>query len=164
MIHRYREQKYNARGRGIEWSLTYEEWLKIWTDSGKLHLRGRKGGGYVMARFGDVGPYSVENVSIVPFEQNSSEANKGKSISEEHRRKLTGRTSEQQLQMYAERPELAAQRSILSKEMWKNESTRKRHKESMDRHWATISPEQRAAWGRAISEGKRRKRNGPKHN
>lgn len=65
MIHRYREQKYNARGRGIEWSLTYEEWLKIWTDSGKLHLRGRKGGGYVMARFGDVGPYSVDRKSVV---------------------------------------------------------------------------------------------------
>lgn len=45
------------QGRGFE--LTFEQWLSIWKKSGHLHERGRGRGKYVMARFGDRGPYAV---------------------------------------------------------------------------------------------------------
>jgi hypothetical protein len=38
--------------------------MKVWEESGKLHLRGHGKDKYCMARHNDVGPYSPENVSI----------------------------------------------------------------------------------------------------
>lgn len=61
----FRTQKSNARRRGIEWNLSFCEWWKIWQESGKWPERGLSKGGYVMARFGDVGPYSVGNVEFI---------------------------------------------------------------------------------------------------
>ncbi len=70
----YWQQKRDARvKRGIEFLLTYDEWLKIWEESGRLHERGTRRGMYVMARFGDKGPYAVGNVKIITHEQNCSE-------------------------------------------------------------------------------------------
>lgn len=66
-------QRARAKNRGIEWMFTFEEWLAIWETSGKLHLRGRGVGKYVMSRFGDVGPYSPTNVEISPYEKNASD-------------------------------------------------------------------------------------------
>src|SRR5215469_18965083 len=45
-----------AKQRGIEFLLTFQEWLAIWHDSGKWAERGCKQGQYCMARFGDKGP------------------------------------------------------------------------------------------------------------
>ena len=64
-------QKHNAIRRGIEFRLTYEEWLEIWGD--KLPLRGRTKGCYVMARHGDQGAYEIGNVKIIPREENDRE-------------------------------------------------------------------------------------------
>jgi hypothetical protein len=75
---RFVEQKEGARRRGIGWELAYWQWLQIWQDSGHLHERGARGGCWVMARNGDVGPYSEENVRIVRCETNSGEAQKPK--------------------------------------------------------------------------------------
>lgn len=66
-------QKKMAKGRRIKFLLTFEQWLKIWTDSGHLHERGRGRGKYCMARFKDRGPYSVRNVRIILFTENSGE-------------------------------------------------------------------------------------------
>lgn len=66
----YGAQQRAAKRRGIGWQLTYEQWLTIWTDSGHLHERGCKAGQYVMARVGDVGPYSQQNVFIQLHSQN----------------------------------------------------------------------------------------------
>lgn len=63
-------QKARAAKRGIEFLLTFEEWLKIWTASGHLHERGKFKHQYCMARHGDCGPYAVGNVSIVTMEEN----------------------------------------------------------------------------------------------
>ncbi|WP_175952838.1 hypothetical protein [Burkholderia sp. BCC0405] len=71
---KFKSQRGRAKNRGIAWDLTFEEWLKIWIDSGKMHLRGRGAGTYVMARIGDKGPYSVENVFICTNAQNVSDA------------------------------------------------------------------------------------------
>lgn len=69
----YRRQKDHARSRNIQFLLTYEEWLKIWLDSGHFHERGRQKGQYCMARLGDKGPYAVGNVKIILHQDNNRE-------------------------------------------------------------------------------------------
>jgi hypothetical protein len=66
-----------ARQRGIEFLLTMEEWVTIWRESGHLHERGRGRGKYVMARYGDQGPYAVGNVKIITHSENCSEGMRG---------------------------------------------------------------------------------------
>lgn len=69
----FREQKRNARTRGIEWHMTVAEWWDVWQKSGKWPQRGR-GQGYCMGRKGDCGPYSVDNVYICTIGQNFSDS------------------------------------------------------------------------------------------
>lgn len=66
-------QRANSGQRGIDFLLSYEEWLGIWVASGKLSKRGRGKNKYVMARFGDKGPYAVGNVKIITSSKNLSE-------------------------------------------------------------------------------------------
>lgn len=73
----FRDQKNNARARGIEFILTFEEWMFVWKQSGKLLQRGLGKGKYCMARIGDVGPYAIDNIKIIRFEDNSSEGSLG---------------------------------------------------------------------------------------
>lgn len=73
---KYRQQARQASQRGLGWFFTFETWLHMWEASGKLHLRGKGAGKYVMARRGDVGPYSPENCFICPFEQNIRDGHK----------------------------------------------------------------------------------------
>lgn len=68
---RYSKQKENAKRRGIPFLLTYDEWWKIWEDSGKWDQRGNKIGSYVMSRQNDEGFYAIGNVYITPFTANS---------------------------------------------------------------------------------------------
>lgn len=68
-LKRFRQQWVGAKRRGIPWQITFTQWWKIWTDSGKWEQRGR-GSKFVMARFGDVGPYAVGNVEIITGAQN----------------------------------------------------------------------------------------------
>ena len=67
----YNIQKQNARKRKIEFHLTYEQWLEIWGE--KISLRGVGRGKYCMARNNDKGPYSIDNVRIILFEDNNKE-------------------------------------------------------------------------------------------
>jgi hypothetical protein len=71
---RYAEQEYRAKQRKIDWLFTFESWWQMWQDSGKWAERGRKLGQYCMARKGDIGPYSPDNVEIILIEQNLSDA------------------------------------------------------------------------------------------
>ena len=64
-------QRRRALERGIEWLFTFEQWLYVWEQSGHLAERGRTKGKYCMARKGDKGPYSIDNIEIIPFEQNN---------------------------------------------------------------------------------------------
>lgn len=81
-IHRYSALK------SVGFELTFEEWLKIWMDSGHWHERGRGKDRYVMARFGDKGPYKVGNVKIITLSENTTEGQLGHGCSTEHRAKL----------------------------------------------------------------------------
>lgn len=72
-VGRYYTQMRNAGKRGIEWQLTLAEWWEIWDSSGMYERRGLNAGQYVMARFGDVGPYSAKNVYITKSSENIKE-------------------------------------------------------------------------------------------
>ena len=72
------KHKGRAKERNIPFLLTFEEWWKIWEDSGYWHERGHRKGQYVMARFGDKGPYATWNVKIITNRENSKEGNIGK--------------------------------------------------------------------------------------
>lgn len=58
----YRTQKCNAKKRGIDFLLTFDEWWSLWKDY--FHMRGRGANGLCMARHNDCGAYSIENVYI----------------------------------------------------------------------------------------------------
>ena len=53
---KFQQQKYMAKRRGIEFLFTFEEWIKMWEDSGKWNERGRGAKKYCMARHNDIGP------------------------------------------------------------------------------------------------------------
>ena len=89
----YYSQGRSASKRRIEYLLTFDEWLKVWIDSGKLEQRGAKSGCYVMSRYNDTGPYSVENVKIILHEQNCGDVwlSKGDLLREKIGNALRGR-------------------------------------------------------------------------
>lgn len=70
---RFKEQRMRARARSIGWEFTFAAWWQVWCESGKWGRRGNANEQYVMARFGDVGPYSTGNVKIITFNENISE-------------------------------------------------------------------------------------------
>lgn len=70
---RYWTHKQNAGRRGKEFLLTFSEWMTIWTESGHMNERGRSIHQFVMARYGDVGPYAVGNVRIITGAENRAE-------------------------------------------------------------------------------------------
>lgn len=86
---KYNTQKKDAAQREIEFLLTFEEWLQIWLNSGKLPERGRGKDKYCMARFGDTGPYAVDNVRIITNTENQHEAHLGRKNSPETIAKLS---------------------------------------------------------------------------
>jgi hypothetical protein len=69
----FRQHKARAKYRNIKWKLTFEEWLKIWEESGHIDERGRTLGKYQMCRKGDKGAYEVGNVRIMTTEENLKE-------------------------------------------------------------------------------------------
>jgi hypothetical protein len=77
---KYSNHSCGAKRRGIPFEISFPEWMNVWISSGHWNERGRKGHQYVMARYGDTGPYTVDNVTIITFKQNASESNhlKGK--------------------------------------------------------------------------------------
>jgi hypothetical protein len=99
----YTQHRNNAKHRGIPFELTFDEWVTVWRKSRRWSQKGNRGGKYVMARYGDAGPYAVGNVRITLFENNLREAKIGKprrdlaklnksrvgqSLSPEHRKKI----------------------------------------------------------------------------
>jgi DNA-binding transcriptional regulator YiaG len=70
----FSNQKSQAYIRGVEWNLTFEQWYKIWVDSGHLDERGQGRDKYCMGRKGDVGPYSIDNVEIITNRENLSQS------------------------------------------------------------------------------------------
>jgi hypothetical protein len=63
-------QRNNAKKRGIEWDLSFFDWMTIWNESGKWNERGLGIGKYCMARRMDSGGYSAGNVYITTCDDN----------------------------------------------------------------------------------------------
>ena len=57
-------QKKQASIRGIDWSLSFDDWFNFWQESGHWEDRGQKAHQYCMCRYMDRGPYSLENIYI----------------------------------------------------------------------------------------------------
>jgi hypothetical protein len=57
---KYRSQKMGAKRRGIDWQLTFEQWLEWWGPD--LDSRGRRGWQLSMQRIADSGPYALDNI------------------------------------------------------------------------------------------------------
>jgi hypothetical protein len=85
----YTQQKANATGRGIEFRLTFDEWMAVWAQSGRWSERGKRRGQFVMCRVGDTGVYEVGNVFIGPTQENVGVAHRGKPKSPEQRAKMS---------------------------------------------------------------------------
>lgn len=66
---RYTRHRAHAKARGIEFSISFEEWWGIWETY--WDQRGKGAGKMCMARLGDTGPYALGNVEIILFEQNA---------------------------------------------------------------------------------------------
>ena len=69
----YWAAKSNAKQRGKEWKYTLQEWVSWWEETlgaNWLEKRGRNKSSYVMARIGDTGPYSPENVKCLTNSEN----------------------------------------------------------------------------------------------
>ena len=84
---KFNAHKSNAKRRGVEFLLTFEQWVDIWSESGKWDERGRGADKYCMCRIGDKGAYSVGNVFIGQGKHNVRDGNIGKLDSEETKRK-----------------------------------------------------------------------------
>jgi len=67
-------QRSNAKSRGIEFRLTYEEWRSWWQSEldarGPRAKRGRSRLNFGMCRFLDRGPYALENIYCERPKQN----------------------------------------------------------------------------------------------
>lgn len=72
-IQKFHNQRGAARRRGIPFLLTFDEWWRIWKQSGHWHERGCGRGKYQMARLSDCGAYEPGNVKIIRHEQNRAE-------------------------------------------------------------------------------------------
>jgi hypothetical protein len=66
----YSVQKRNAKQRGIEWRFTFQEWWAWWQVDNRWANRGMGRDNFVMARKGDQGPYSPDNVYCATHAQN----------------------------------------------------------------------------------------------
>lgn len=72
----YAKHKENARRRGVDFLLSFDEWWSLWEKSGHYRQRGNRNGRYVMSRMNDVGPYAVGNVFIATFSSNVCDRNR----------------------------------------------------------------------------------------
>lgn len=70
----YTRHKSNAKVRGIEFLLSYAEWIDWWGDD--YAERGRGANKLVMARIGDVGPYSLDNIIKITGSENTIMSNR----------------------------------------------------------------------------------------
>ena len=58
----FRAQVNNSRRRNIPFLMTFTEWWTWWQEDDRWSRRGMGADAFVMSRYGDLGPYSLENV------------------------------------------------------------------------------------------------------
>jgi hypothetical protein len=91
-----RIQRVDRNGNPVRMKMSFEEWLDLWEQSGKWHLRGNRKGCYCECRTNDLGDYEVGNVRIDTVSNNSKERNTHSNIhSEETKQKIREARSKQ---------------------------------------------------------------------
>lgn len=70
----YATQKTAAKSRGIQWEMTFPEWISVWEKSGEMNNRGVGTESFCMARHQDKGAYRVGNVCIKTNVENARES------------------------------------------------------------------------------------------
>jgi len=83
----YTQQKSNAKRRGLEMCMTFDEWKDVWVQSDLWDQRGRGADKYCMCRNNDEGHYEIDNVFIGLNADNISAGNLGKLDSDETKMK-----------------------------------------------------------------------------
>lgn len=71
---RYRtwiQQKNQAQWREEGWTISYEDWKRLWDESGQWDNRGRARSCYCMTRRDITEPWSVDNVMIITREEHA---------------------------------------------------------------------------------------------
>jgi hypothetical protein len=68
---RYAQHRANAKNRGVEWQLTFEDWWAVWEPH--WDQRGPHANGAIMCRIQEPGPYSPDNVRIGTKSQNTQQ-------------------------------------------------------------------------------------------
>jgi hypothetical protein len=68
---KYTTHRAQAKSRGVEFTLTFEEWCALWEPH--WSERGKKPGQYCMTRKNDAGNYSLGNVEVSPVAANLAE-------------------------------------------------------------------------------------------
>jgi hypothetical protein len=61
----FSRQKANAISRGVNWELSFDDWYRIWEDSGKYHERGRLTGQYALVRKNPDVSFNLNNIHII---------------------------------------------------------------------------------------------------
>jgi hypothetical protein len=69
-------QRSQARKRGVDWQLSFEQWFAWWGDD--YARRGRGSDDLCMSRPGDTGPYALDNIVKKTNKENIQESNCGK--------------------------------------------------------------------------------------
>jgi len=73
---KYTGMRFHSEERGIDFNLSYEEFLEMWLESGKWELRGKHKEAYQLCRYHDEGAYSVNNCYIGTVQQNQHDKHK----------------------------------------------------------------------------------------
>lgn len=168
----YRRQSKDAASRGIDFLLSFQEWLRIWEESGHLDERGCRKGQYVMARYGDKGSYEVGNVRIITVEENIAErvfsagsiskmrlARLGTNHSESTKSKIRkAMCGNKHLLGHKHSNETRAQMSesklgnTNSKGVKRSEQVRLNASEGQRKRWAKVSAEERSHQGKIMRQ------------
>jgi len=84
----YVQQKSNAKMRGLEMRMSFDEWKEVWLQSGLWDQRGRGAKKYCMCRKNDTGNYELGNVFISTNSRNLHDGNVGKILSDATKAKI----------------------------------------------------------------------------
>jgi hypothetical protein len=82
---KYNRQRHRAKQRGVDFKLSFEDWMNIWLESGHWNQRGKGKGKYNMSRIDDAGSYEVGNVFIQSHEHNARDGHKDIPKTPEHK-------------------------------------------------------------------------------
>jgi hypothetical protein len=89
----FSRQKANAVARGVNWELSFDDWWKVWEDSGKYPERGRLTGQYALVRKNPDASFNLNNIHIIrigdvikPLKNHVTKFYRNKYEEREHRR------------------------------------------------------------------------------